>query len=73
MKIKLMRAYEFLPQAQMPSTQERDLLAAHGHEELHDEPALPDEQADPVPVMGLHESTMLEQNTHAKANEIANL
>jgi hypothetical protein len=43
----------------MPSTQARNLSAAHGHEELHDEPALPDEQADSVTVLELFDEPVL--------------
>ena len=71
----MINAHEFEPQAQVPSTHERDEFAAHLHEALHSEPLLPEEHddAEPVPLFELHESTMLKLKTHANAKNIANL
>jgi len=55
----------FTPQTQLPSMQESDLLAAHGHELLHFEPIEPDEHAELDSEQGLHEFTTLRlKNRH---------
>ena len=69
----LQLAYAFTPQTQLPSMQESDLLAAHGHELLHFEPIEPDEHAELDSEQGLHEFTTLRLNAKTNAKKIDNL